>query len=273
LQAPLGYNAGVELLTYLLSGAVAGLMAGLLGIGGGLVIVPALAMLFARHGFSADMVMHYAVGTSLATIIPTSISSLLAHHRRGSVHWQVVRSMAPGILLGALASAWLARQTSSAGLELLFGVFVLLVAVQLLLGVKPASHRQLPGVVGLSVAGSMIGLLSGLLGIGGATMTVPFLLWHRADIRLAVGTAAAVGLPIAIAGATGFVLSGLDVPAQPGNNSGFVYWPAVASVALASVPMAPLGARLAHYLPLATLQRVFALLLVVIAVKMILGVS
>jgi hypothetical protein len=263
----------VELLTYLLTGAAAGLMAGLLGIGGGLVVVPALALLFTRHGFSADVVMHYAVGTSLATIIPTSISSLLAHHRRGSVHWPVVRSMVPGILLGAFASAWLARQVSSTGLGMLFGVFELLVAVQLLLGVKPASHRQLPGVVGLGVAGCVIGLLSGLLGIGGATMTVPFLLWNRADMRLAVGTAAAIGLPIAIAAAPGFVLSGLGVPAQPGNNTGFVYWPAVAAVAFASVPVAPLGAWLAHYLPLATLQRVFALLLAMTAVRMILGVS
>jgi uncharacterized membrane protein YfcA len=263
----------MELLTYLLTGAVAGLMAGLLGIGGGLVIVPVLAILFTRHGFSVDAVMHYAVGTSLATIIPTSISSLLAHQRRGSVHWPVVRSMVPGILLGAIASAWLARQMSSAGLGMLFGVFVLLVAVQLLLGVKPAPHRQLPGAVGLGVAGSVIGLLSGLLGIGGATMTVPFLLWNRVDIRLAVGTAATIGLPIAIAGATGFVLTGLNVPAQPGNNSGFVYWPAVAGVVLASVPMAPLGAGLAHYLPRATLQRVFALLLLVIAMKMILGAA
>jgi uncharacterized membrane protein YfcA len=261
----------MELLTYLISGALAGLMAGLLGIGGGLVIVPALAMLFVQQGFAADTVMHYAVGTSLATIIPTSISSLLAHQRRGSVHWPVVRSMLPGILLGALASAWLARQISSAGLGLLFGVFVLLVAAQLLLGAKPAPHRQLPGVVGLGVAGSVIGLLSGLLGIGGGTMTVPFLLWNRVDIRLAVGTAATIGLPIAIAGTLGFVLVGWHVAAQPGYNSGFIFWPAVAGVVLASVPAAPLGARLAHYLPRATLQRLFALLLVIIGVKMILG--
>ena len=271
LSAQLGYNAGMELLTYLISGAVAGLMAGLLGIGGGLIIVPALAIVFAQQGFSADTVMHYAVGTSLATIIPTSISSLLAHQRRGSVHWTVVRRMVPGILLGALASAWLARQMSSTALALVFGVFVLLVSGQLLLGAKPAPHRQLPGAIGLGVTGSVIGLLSGLLGIGGGTLSVPFLLWNRVDIRLAVGTAATIGLPIAIAGTAGFILSGLQAPAQPGYNSGFVYWPAVAAVVLASVPAAPLGARLAHYLPRATLQRVFALLLVIIGLKMILG--
>ena len=261
----------MEILTYLISGAVAGLMAGLLGIGGGLVIVPALAMLFLHQGFSADTVMHYAVGTSLATIILTSISSLLAHQRRDSVSWPVVRLMAPGILLGALASAWLAKQMSSTVLALVFGVFVLLVAGQLLLGAKPAPHRQLPGAVGLGAIGGVIGLVSGLLGIGGGTLTVPFLLWNRVDIRLAVGTAATLGLPIAIAGTVGFVISGLHAAALPGFNSGFVYWPAVAAVVLASVPAAPLGARLAHYLPRVTLQRLFALLLVIIGVKMISG--
>jgi len=261
----------MEILTYLISGAVAGLMAGLLGIGGGLVIVPALAMLFLHQGFSANTVMHYAVGTSLATIILTSISSLLAHQRRDSVSWPVVRLMVPGILLGALASAWLAKQMSSTVLALVFGVFLLLVAGQLLLGAKPAPHRQLPGAVGLGATGGVIGLVSGLLGIGGGTMTVPFLLWNRVDIRLAVGTAATLGLPIAIAGTVGFVISGLHAAAQPGNNSGFIYWPAVAAVALASVPAAPLGARLAHYLPRVTLQRLFALLLVIIGVKMISG--
>jgi uncharacterized membrane protein YfcA len=226
----------MELLTYLLTGTIAGFMAGLLGIGGGLVIVPALAVLFGRLGFPADTVMH---------------------------------SMVPGILLGALASAWLAKQMSSAGMAMVFGVFVMLVAVQLLLGAKPSPHRQLPGVVGLGVAGSLIGLVSGLLGIGGGTMTVPFLLWNRVDIRMAVGTAATVGLPIALAGTAGFVLSGWYTDAQPGYNSGFVYWPAVAGIVLASMPMAPLGARLAHHLPRTVLQRVFAVLLVIIGAKMV----
>ena len=255
-------------MTYLLTGAIAGFMAGLLGIGGGLVIVPALAVLFGRLGFPADTVMHYAVGSSLATIILTSIASLLAHHRRGSVLWPVVRSMVPGILLGALASAWLAKQMSSTGLALVFGVFVMLVAVQLLIGAKPAPHRQLPGVAALGIAGSVIGLVSGLLGIGGGSLTVPFLLWNRVDIRMAVGTAATVGLPIALAGTAGFVLGGLHANAQPGFNSGFVYWPAVAGIVLASIPMAPLGARLAHHLPRVALQRVFAVLLVIIGAKM-----
>ena len=261
----------MELLTYLLSGAIAGLMAGLLGIGGGLIIVPALALLFAGQGFAADGLMHFAVGTSLATIVPTSISSLLAHHRRGSVHWQAVRGMLPGILAGALAGAWLARQISSPGLALLFGVFEILVALHLMLGIQAGAHRALPGVAGLGAAGAVIGTVSAILGIGGGTLSVPFLLWNRVDIRTAVGTAATCGLPIALAGAAGFAVSGGHAGPGGGLATGFVYWPAVFLIALASVPLAPVGARLAHYLPRKTLQRVFALILGLIGLKMILG--
>jgi uncharacterized membrane protein YfcA len=261
----------MEIATYLLTGTIAGLMAGLLGVGGGLIIVPALATLFIYQGFTPDTIMHYAVGTSLATIIPTSISSLLAHHRRRSVDWLIVRRMTPSIVVGALGGARLAGYASSPGLSMFFGVFVLLVALQLAFAYQPAAHRPNPGEAALGLAGVVIGLVSGLLGIGGGSLTVPFLLWNRVDIRLAVGTAATLGLPIAIAGTLGFIFSGLDVPAQPGYNSGFIYWPAVAAVALASVPAAPLGAWLAHYLPRATLQRVFALLLIIIGMKMMLG--
>jgi len=262
----------MELLTYLLTGATAGLMAGLLGVGGGLIIVPALALFFASQGFAAETLMHFAVGTSLATIIPTSISSLLAHHRRNSVDWQAVRGLAPGIIAGALAGAWLARQLSSPGLAILFGSFEILVAVHLLLGIQAGAHRALPGAAGLGVAGTVIGGVSAVLGIGGGSLSVPFLLWNRVDIRTAVGTAATCGLPIAIAGAAGFAISGWKVADPAGLNSGFIYWPAVFWIALASVPMAPLGARLAHSLPHKTLQRVFALFLALIGLKMILGV-
>jgi len=259
----------MELLTYLLTGAIAGLMAGLLGVGGGLLIVPILAWLFARHGFSSDTLMHYAVGTSLAVILPTSLASLLAHQRLGSINWRVARLMTPGILLGALLGAWLAKQMSNALLGQIFGGFMLLLAVKFIAGVKPGSGRALPGAPGLGVAGSVIGLVSALCGIGGGSLTVPFLLSCKENIRMAVGTAATLGFPIAVAGTAGFVVSGLSSPAQPGFNSGFVYWPAVAGIVLASVQLAPVGARLAHQLPQKTLQRVFALLLTVIGLKMI----
>jgi uncharacterized membrane protein YfcA len=259
----------MELLTYLLTGALAGLMAGLLGIGGGLVIVPALALLFAGQGFAQGTLMHFAVGTSLATIVLTSVSSLLAHQRRGSVLWPAVRGMAPGIVLGALAGAWLARQVSSPGLALVFGVFEILVALQLLVDRQPAAHRALPGAAGLGIAGGVIGAVSALLGIGGGTLTVPFLLWNRVDIRKAVGTAATCGLPIALAGAVGFLLAGQGSEPAPAWSTGFVYWPAVAGIVLASVPLAPLGARLAHWLPRRLLQLIFAVFLAAVGARMV----
>jgi uncharacterized membrane protein YfcA len=261
----------MELLTYLVTGAVAGLIAGLLGVGGGLVIVPALALLFARHGVAETHLMHLAVGTSLASIVPTALSSLLAHDRRGSVDWPVVRGLLPGILAGAMAGAWLARQLSSPGLALCFGSFEILVAVQLWLGLKPTAHRQLPGRWGLALAGGVIGSISALLGIGGGTLTTPFLLWYGIDIRHAVGTSASVGLPVALAGAAGFAWSGWGVDAGRDWVSGFIYWPAVAGLLLASVPMAPLGARLAHALPRTILVRGFALFLLAVGLKMILS--
>jgi len=259
----------MELLAYFLSGGLAGLLAGLLGIGGGLVIVPALAILFAGRGFAPAHLMHFAVGTSLATIVATSISSLLAHQRRGSVHWVAVRGLLPGILLGGLAGAGLARQVSSPGLGLCFGIFEILVALQLLFGARPPPSRALPGTAVQGLAGAVIGSLSALLGIGGGTLTVPWLVWHRIDIRLAVGTAATVGLPIALAGAAGFILSGEGVADAPGYSSGFVYWPAVAGIVLGSVPLAPAGAWLAHRLPRRLLQRIFALALTLIGLQMI----
>ncbi len=258
-----------ELLAYLGTGAVAGVLAGLLGIGGGLVIVPALAAVFSLRGFPAVNLMHFAIGTSLATIVPTSVSSLLSHHWRGGIHWQAVGGMTPGIVLGALGGAWLAGQLTSPGLGLLFGVFELLVALQLLAGRQPGAHRSLPGTLNLGLAGVVIGAVSAMLGIGGGTLTVPFLLWNRVDIRSAVGTAAACGLPVAIAGAAGFAVGGLGADAPGGMNTGFIYWPAVAGIVSTSILAAPLGARLAHHLPRPVLRRIFALVLALIGFRMI----
>ena len=259
----------MELLTYLLTGSLAGLMAGLLGIGGGLVIVPALAWLFATQGFGGATLMHFAVGTSLAAIVPTALSSLLAHHRRGSVDWQVVHGLAPGIVVGGLAGAALARVISSPGLALFFGLFEIAVAIQLAFGGRPARHRSLPGRAGMGLAGMVIGLFSALLGIGGGTLTTPYLMWNGVDIHRAIGTSASCGLPVALAGAAGFAVAGLDSTFQPGLNTGFIVWPAMAAITVTSVLLAPAGARLAHYLPRSILQRVFALFLLVVGVKML----
>ena len=259
----------MELIAYLITGAIAGLMAGLLGVGGGLIIVPALAWLFAAQGFAADTLMHFAVGTSLAVIVPTAISSLLAHHRRGSVDWSVVRRLVPGIVLGALAGAAVAQVISSHALAVFFGLFAITVAFQLAVGRQPSGHRALPGSVGMGLAGLFIGGLSALLGIGGGSLTTPFLLWHGLDIRRAVGTSASCGLPIALAGAAGFMIAGQGAAWQPGLNTGFIVWPAMAAIVVTGVLAAPAGARLAHHLPRLVLQRVFALFLLAIGCKML----
>ena len=259
----------MEFIAYLLTGAIAGLMAGLLGIGGGLVIVPALAWLFTVQAFPGATLMHYAVGTSLATIVPTALASLLAHHRRGAVNWDAWWRLAPGIVAGALAGALLARMISSPALAIGFGLFEIAVAVQLALGRSPTGHGTLPGRVGTGLAGLLIGVLSALLGIGGGTLTTPFLLWNGVNIRHAVGTSAACGLPLALAGAAGFALAGLGSLDQPGLNTGFIVWPAMVVMTVTSVLLAPAGARLAHHLPRMVLQRLFAVLLLLVGLKML----
>jgi uncharacterized membrane protein YfcA len=252
-------------------GAVAGTLAGLLGVGGGLVIVPVLALVFRHGGFDPAIIMHLAIGTSLATIVFTSISSVRAHHRRGAVLWSLVWRLAPGIVLGALLGAALADAMQSLWLSRLFGGFELLVALQMALGLRPAPHRGLPGAAGMLGAGGVIGTVSAIVGIGGGTLTVPFLSWCNVQMRNAVATSSACGLPIAVAGALGFVLTGLGTPGLPAWSTGYVYWPAFLGIVIASVAFAPLGAALAHRLPAAGLKRVFAVLLAVIGMRFLLG--
>ena len=259
-----------DLLLYLVLGGVAGTLAGLLGVGGGLVIVPALLWVFRANGFDEAVVAHLAVGTSLGTIIPTSLSSIRAHHRRGAVLWPVVGRLAPGIVVGAWLGAAIADRLATPWLQRVVGAFALIVAAQLLRGERPAAHRGLPGPAGLAAVGTGIGSLSGLVGIGGGSLTVPFLTWCSVDIRRAVATSAACGFPIAVAGAIGFVAAGWHVPGLPPGSTGFLYWPALAGVAAASVLTAPLGARLAHTLPVAVLRRVFAAVLAVVGAKLLL---
>ena len=259
-----------NLIAYLLLGAFAGTIAGLFGVGGGLIIVPVLAIIFKNQGIANDIIMHLAIGTSLATIIVTSISSVVSHHRRGAVLWPVFLQLAPGIVVGAFAGAYIAHQISSDVLKMGVGIFALIVAVKMLLDVKPQAHRELPGKVGMTLAGGIIGIVSALIGIGGGTLTTPFLLWCNRTIHNAIATSAACGLPIAIAGATGYVVVGWSSSLLPQWSSGYVYWPALIGVVLASVFFAPLGAWLTHRLPVGILKKLFALLLVAIGVKLLL---
>lgn len=256
---------------YLLVGASAGLLAGLLGVGGGLILVPALVYSFHQLGIHPEHIMPMALGTSLGAIVLTAISSLVAHHRRGAVLWPVFRGLAPGLLLGALSGAVLASLFGNSTLRIIFGLFELLVAAQVAISWVPAAHRALPGRWGQSIAGTVIGALSALLGIGGGTLSVPFLTWCNVPMRQAIATSAACGLPIALAGAAGYMLHGWHLDGLPNGATGYLYWPALLPITLASITTAPLGARLAHTLPVPLLKRLFAGVLVVIGVKMLGG--
>lgn len=253
-------------LWYALAGAAAGLAAGLLGVGGGLVVVPVLAWSFARLGFDPGQIMHLALGTSLAVIVPTAVSSLRAHHRRGAVRWDLFRALGPGVAAGALAGAGLAHLFSTQALKTFFGLFELAVAVQMGLDLRPRGGRTLPGAPALAAAGGGIGVLSALAGIGGGTLTVPFLVWCRVPVHQAVATSAACGLPIALAGALGFFYYGRRA-ALP-EALGFIHWPALLPIAVLAVLAAPWGARLAHRLPVRQLRRLFALVLLAVAARL-----
>ena len=262
----------LEYFYYITLGAFAGFLAGLLGVGGGLVIVPVLATLFVGMSIGGELVMHLAVGTSLATIVFTSLSSIWAHHKKGAVRWREVAQLTPGIVLGAWVGAAIADVLPTAALRFFFGVFELGVAIQLSLNIKAQPKRRLPGTPGMIGAGSLIGGVSAIVGIGGGTMTVPFLVWCNVVMREAVATAAACGLPIAVAGSVGFVIAGWNEPASPPLSLGYVYVPALLSIAGVSMLFAPLGARLAHWLPADKLKKVFAMMLYALAVYMLWGV-
>lgn len=254
---------------YLLLGAFAGVMAGLLGVGGGLVIVPALVAIWQSGDMQTAHIMQLAVGTSLATIVLTSVSSVRAHHAQGAVAWPVFRRLAPGIVLGAWLGGASAASLPGPVLKNIFGVFELMVAVQMALGLRPRPGRSLPGALGMGAAGGVIGVVSAVLGIGGGTLIVPFLSWCGESIQKAVATSAACGVPIAVAGSLAYVAMGWGVEGLPSASTGFIYLPAFAGVALASVLSAPLGAKLAHHLSPVALKRVFALFLAALGMWML----
>ncbi|MFO7578350.1 MAG: sulfite exporter TauE/SafE family protein [Pelovirga sp.] len=258
-------------LLYLLTGAVVGVLAGLLGIGGGVIIVPLLTFTFVAQQFPEVYILHLALGTSLATIIFTSISSFRAHHARGAVNWAAVKALAPGILIGTFLGTWVAAQLTSRFLSVFFVCFLYYVALQLLLNIRPSSTRTLPGATGMFGVGGVIGGVSSLVGIGGGSLTVPFLNWCNQSIHTAVGTSAAVGLPIAVAGTLGYLLNGLAVADLPAGSVGFIYLPALFGVAVVSYLTAPFGVRLAHRLPVARLKKIFAVFLMLMGTRMLIS--
>jgi uncharacterized protein len=258
-------------LAYIGVGAVAGVLAGLLGVGGGLIIVPLLGFAFAAQGLPAAQIQHLALGTSLATIIFTSVSSFMAHHRRGVVNWSAVRRLAPGIVAGTFGGSWFAARLPTGWLKGFFAAFLLIVTVQMLLDMRPKPSRRIPGAAGMLSAGGVLGFISSLVGVGGGTMSVPFLIWCNLPMHAAIGTSAAIGFPIAVAGAAGYIVNGWHAAGLPPGSLGFVYLPALAAVAAASVCTAPFGAWLAHRAPVKPLRRGFAVFLLVVAAHMVMG--
>jgi uncharacterized protein len=257
---------------YLFLGAFAGFFAGMLGIGGGLVLVPALTMIFAAQSqFPAAETLHIALGTSMATIIFTAMVSLRTHNSHGAVLWKVFKSITPGILFGTAIGTLFAANIPARPLAIFFAFFVCVVALQMALNLKPKAARELPGMLGTAAVGVGIGILSALVAIGGGAMTVPFLTWCNVKVQHAIGTSAAVGLPIALGGTLGYIFNGWGRAGLPEGSLGYVYLPALAILVVATMTTAPFGARLAHRLPVATLKRIFAGILILLAAKMVWG--
>ena len=259
-------------LAYLALGSCAGFLAGLFGVGGGTILVPVLLFLFDAQHFPAAHTMHLALGTSMATIVFTSLASASKHHQHGAVNWQIVRNLTPGILLGAALGALFASSIPARELGIFFALFVYFAAGQILLDKRPPPSRQLPGKAGTAVVALFTGLLSSMVSIGGGTVVTPFLLWCNVPVRNAIGTSAAIGFPVAIGGTLGYIFTGSDTAGLPPYTLGFVHLPGLIWTAMASVIAAPLGAKAAHRMEIDVLRKLFAVLLLALATKLLIKV-
>lgn len=253
-----------------LLGVCTGFLAGLLGIGGGMLMVPFISIILTNRGVASDLAVKMAIATSMATIIFTSISSVRAHHQRGAVRWDIARRLAPGIVVGSfIGSLGVFALLKGSYLAIFFGLFVSFSATQMFLDKKPKPSRQMPGTAGQFAAGSFIGFLSGLVGAGGGFISVPFMAWCNVAIHSAVATSAALGFPIALTNVVGYIFSGWNIQGLPPASFGYIWLPALLVIAVSSFFMAPVGARAAHNLPVGKLKRVFASILYVLAAYML----
>ncbi len=255
---------------YPLLGAVVGFLAGLLGIGGGFMMVPVLTLIFKANGFPPQHILHLTLGTGVATILLTSVSSVRSHHQRGAVNWRIVRDIAPGIVLGTLVGSATAGMLTTLALGIVFTIITYVVSIRMLLGAKPVANRRLPERPGMLGAGAVIGFLSSFAAIGGAVLSVPFMLKCNVRMHEAIGTAAAIGFPIALAGTAGYIATGLGQQ-LPTYSIGFVYLPAFAGIVIATMLTAPLGAALAHQTSGTRLRRIFAVLVFALATRMLIS--
>lgn len=253
---------------FLVLGAVVGFMAGLLGIGGGFTMVPVLVEVFSSQGFAREHIVPMAIGTSAGTIVFTAFSSARAHHARGAVDWRVVAAMSPGIIAGSLVGPQIASALPPAIMAGVFGSFIWWGAWRMLRNRPPVASRQLPGRAGLIAMGSLIGVVAGMVGTGGAFLAVPFMTRCNVKLHTAVATSAAIGIPVAIAATIGFMFAGWNKPGLPAYAVGYVYMPALVGIVVTSTLLAPVGARVAHALPVAKLRFVFSSMLFLLGAYM-----
>lgn len=252
-------------------GIFTGFLAGLLGVGGGLVLIPILTFMF-HNGLDLEnaLAVKMAIATGMSTIVVTSLASTRMHHQLGAVRWDLVKGLAPGLILGSLvASIWLFSLIKGAVLALVFSGFTAFSATQMLLDRKPKPSRDMPGTFGQWLAGTFIGVFSGLVGAGGAFISVPFMVWCNVPMRQVVATSAALGFPIALFNAMGYVVSGWSVTGTPDLSYGFIWLPALLVICVSTVFTAPMGARMAHRWPVSKLKKLFALLLYALASSML----
>ena len=254
----------------LVLGAVIGFMAGLLGIGGGLIAVPALLHILPSVGIPAEHLPHVAIATSLAAIILTSLSSARAHNKRENIPWELFRSMLPGFVLGAICSGFISELIEASFLQQIFAVFVILMAIQMAFPFRPNSNRSMPSTVSLFFAAVIIAIIAGLMGIGGGVLLIPFLTWCGLQMRYAIGFSSATGLLIALFGSIGYTLAGWNVATLPEGTIGFIYLPALVGIATTSILIAPLGAKAATNWPTAKLKKIFAVFLAFVGLKLVL---
>ncbi|PJE79697.1 hypothetical protein CI610_01309 [invertebrate metagenome] len=258
------------LLLYLLLGSIAGILAGLFGIGGGLIIVPALVYSFSLQGIDPEVLTHLAIGTSLATIVVTSISSIRAHNKHKGVLWHLFFCLVPGIMLGSWLGVYTAFQLDGAILQKIFGVFALLMAIRMWCGFSVSESQILPKAPWLAASGGFIGFCSSLFGIGGGSIAVPLLSRFHIPMSRSVGTAAATGLPIAVIGTLSNIVLGYGDPQLPQLATGFVYWPAFGGIVVTSLFFARWGAKLAHRSSPSLLQKLFAVFLMLVSIDFLL---
>ena len=259
----------IDILILLACGAVSGVLAGMLGIGGGMILVPFMIIVFNHQQFDQSIIVHMAIATGMATILFTSLSAIRAHHKHGTIDWKLVTALSPGIIAGGLiGGSELFDAFPTSWLSLFFALFIVYTSVQMFINKKPKPGRQLPGKLGLFSFGALTGALSSLLGAGGAFVSVPFMIWCNVNTHTAMASASGLGFPIAVAATIGYVIGSWGQPGLPPGSLGYIYLPAVACIVAASIFTAPLGAKIARNTNTANLKRVFGGMLFFLAAFM-----